>query len=283
MRTEVTVTVKPDGSSGRPLLVPVGIPTPHQTPVRFEVEGAPFSLAGETATGQIAALIRPDGETPVTLSYAFADTGSAYPEAMFVPRQSRFTRAADALVEDVRGIVDGARDGHAAIETIVNAVAEKFTYGHPDVRFNDGCAEIPYLSCGLTEGSCVDINTYLIACLRAAGLEAGYVYGYFFPEEKRGTCEDGHCWVVTRHEGVVLEWDIAHHLKLGTRDICCGLNPKPGRRVATSHSMGLTFPALGIHETKILGEPARVESDGTLAKADLDIRMRIADFGEAAA
>lgn len=283
MRTEVTVTVKPDGTSGRPLLAPVGIATPHQTPVRFEVDGAPFSLVGETATGQVAALIRPDGRMPAILSYEFADIGSAYPEAMFVPRQSRFTRAADALLEDVRGIVDGARDGHGAIERIVNAVTEKFTYGHPDVRFNDGCEEIPYLSCGLTEGSCVDINTYLVACLRAAGLEAGYVYGYFFPEEKQGTCEDGHCWVVTRHEGVVLEWDIAHHLKLGTREVRSGLNPKPGRRVATSHSMGLTFPMLGIHETKLLGEPAWVENGGSLSKTDLDIRMRVANPDEAAA
>ncbi|WP_346909390.1 transglutaminase-like domain-containing protein [uncultured Roseibium sp.] len=128
---------------------------------------------------------------------------------------------------------------------IVNDVAEKFVYGHPEVRFNDGLEEIPYLSCGVTEGSCVDINTYLIACLRAAGFEAGYMTGYFFPEEKNGCCDDMHCWVVTRHNGVVLEWDIAHHLKMGTREICCGLNPKPGSRVAMAHSMGLDFPQPG--------------------------------------
>ncbi|GAA0774834.1 transglutaminase family protein [Roseibium denhamense] len=281
MSITVNVTIQPSQDPAQKLLVPAGIPTPHQTPVSFEVSGGRVALSGEVSTGQMAALITPDMGQPVTISYCYEDGGAGYPETMFTPRLNRFTRAANDLVEDVRGIVDQAQDGHAAIEAIVNAVAGKFLYGHPDVRFNDGCEEIPYLSCGLTEGSCVDINTYLIACLRAAGLEAGYVYGYFFPEEKNGTCEDGHCWVVTRHKGVVLEWDIAHHLKLGRRDICCGLNPKPGRRVATAHSMGLTFPALGICETKILGEPAWISSDGTLLQADLDIRCAVA--GEAVA
>ncbi|MTI45553.1 transglutaminase superfamily protein [Roseibium hamelinense] len=257
---------------GQKLLVPVGIPTPHQTPVSFSVDGGDIRLTGEVTTGQVAALITPSDYDRLTLKYAFADGGSGYPDIMFAPRKNRFTKAADALVSGVREIADGAPDGHRAIERIVNAVAERFSYGHPDIRFNDGLDEVPYLACGLTEGSCVDINTYLIANLRAAGLEAGYVYGYFFPEEKQGTCEDGHCWVVTRHEGVVLEWDIAHHLKLGTREICCGLNPRPGMRVATSHSMGLTFPELGIVETKLLGEPAWVGPDGALGQAALDIR-----------
>ncbi|OJJ10868.1 hypothetical protein BKI51_13240 [Alphaproteobacteria bacterium AO1-B] len=278
----VNVTVQPDQEHGRKLLVPTGIPTPHQTPISFKVEGGTVELSGEVSTGQMAALISPEEGKPVTVSYAYTDGGSSYPEAMFQPRLNRFTRAANELVDDVRGLVDSSKDGHAAIEAIVNAVAEKFHYGHPEVRFNDGLDEVPYISCGLTEGSCVDINTYLIACLRAAGLEAGYVYGYFFPEEKNGTCVDGHCWVVTRHEGVVLEWDIAHHLKLGTREICCGLNPKPGHRVATAHSMGLSFPTLGIHETKLLGEPAWISSDGKLASADLDIRCSIADEAVAA-
>jgi hypothetical protein len=282
MTLSVSVTVEGTNSAGARLLVPVGIPTPHQTPVSFTVAGGDMMLAGESATGQMAAVITPEENGPVTLSYLYQDGGSQYPEAMFMPRQTRYTRVADALVEDVRCLIDSVGGGLALIEAIVNDVAEKFTYGHPDVRFNDGLDEIPFLSCGLTEGSCVDINTYLIACLRAAGIEAGYVYGYFFPEEKSGTCVDGHCWVVTRHQGVVLEWDIAHHLKLGRRDICCGLNPKPGHRVATAHSMGLTFPVLGLSEIKLIGEPMWVSTDGTLAKAELDIRCEPANKAAAA-
>ena len=283
MLTHVTVTVAPEETGGRKLLAPVGMPTPHQVPVGFAVEGAAFELTGEATTGQMAALISADTGGPVRLVYTFADGGPGYPDILFRQGTNRYTKAADALVSDARRLADGARDGHGAIEAIVNDVAEKFVYGHPDVRFNDGLEEIPHLSCGLTEGSCVDINTYLIACLRAAGFEAGYVTGYFFPEEKNGCCEDMHCWVVTRHKGVTLEWDIAHHLKMGRRQICCGLNPKPGDRFAIAHSMGLDFPQLGIVDTKLIAEPVWVNGAGELMRAALDIRMQTVPAGTAEA
>ncbi len=273
MHTNVTVTVRPK-ETGLKLLVPVGLPTPHQMPVRFEVEGGRVTLAGEITTGQRVAVVSVDpGATPL-IKYAYRDEGPGYPDAVFAPLRNRFTRAAQDLVFDAINIADSQPDGHAAIQALVNAAAEKFRYAHPDVRFNEGCDEVPYLSCGLTEGSCVDINTYLIASLRAAGFEAGYVTGYFFPEEKAGCCDDMHCWVVTRHQGVVLEWDIAHHLKMGTRAICCGLNPKPGDRVALAHSMGLTFPELGIFCEKLIAEPVWLSPDG-LEKAEITIRRDI--------
>ncbi len=271
MRSIVTVTVAP--VAGPRLLAPIGIPTPYQTPVRFAVDGGRFELAGETQTGQMAALITPNPGAAVTLTYAYQDGGSGYPESLFAERQNRFTRAADALIADARRLADSATDGHGAIAAIVNDAAKKFTYGHPEAKFNDGLDAIPQLGCGLTEGSCVDINTYVIAALRAAGFDAGYVTGYFFPAEKGGCCEDMHCWVVTRHNGVVLEWDIAHHLKLGTTAICCGLNPKPGVRVATGHSMGLDFPDLGIQAMKLLAEPVWVDGRGAFGPAELTIRL----------
>ena len=279
MQTRVSVKVDPSSGNGRVLLAPIGMPTPHQVPVGFAVDGGSFRLTGETSAGQMAAVITPHGGGPVTVTYDYAEGGPGYPDGLFKPRSSRFTRAADGLLRNARRIADTAADGHSAIEAIARDAAEKFVYGHPDTRFNDGHDEVPYISCDIAEGSCVDINTYLIATLRAAGFEAGYVTGYFFPQEKfvpeeqSGCCNDMHCWVVTRHNGVVLEWDIAHHLKLGTRAICCGLNPKPGERVAVAHSMGLDFPELGIRETKLLGEPAWVNADGTLADSMPDIRL----------
>jgi len=274
MHTDVTVIVAPHPDNGRNLLVPVGLPTPHQTPVAFSVEGGNFTLVGETTTGQMAALVAPQADRKLVLTYRFRHEGPGYPDAVFAPRLNRFTRAAQDLVYDAINIADSRPDGHAAIQALVNAAAEKFRYAHPEKRFNEGCDEVPYLSCGLTEGSCVDINTYLIASLRAAGFEAGYITGYFFPEENNGCCDDMHCWVVTRHQGVVLEWDIAHHLKMGTRDICCGLNPKPGDRVAVAHSMGLSFPELGIFAEKLIAEPAWISVDG-LEKAEITIRREI--------
>ncbi|PVB59796.1 transglutaminase-like domain-containing protein [Labrenzia sp. 011] len=277
MRTNVIIDVAPHAERSRRLLVPTGLPTPHQMPVGFEVRGGHVSLSGESTTGQMAALVTPAGGVPLEVRYSYLDGGPGYPDAVFVPHRNRFTQAAAELVSDAIAIAEAQADGHAAIQALVNAAAEKFRYAHPDVRFNDGCDEVPYLSCGLTEGSCVDINTYLIASLRAAGYEAGYLTGYFFPREKNGCCDDGHCWVVTRHKGVVLEWDIAHHLKMGTRDICCGLNPRPGDRVAVAHSMGLTFPGPGIVCEKLINEPAWVRADGRLEKAEITIRKECAD------
>jgi hypothetical protein len=141
--------------------------------------------------------------------------------------------------------------------------------------------EVPFLSCGLTEGSCIDINGYLIAALRAAGFEAGYVTGYFFPVEKRDRCDDMHCWVVSRHQGVVLEWDIAHHLKRGTIKIRPGLNPKPGLRFAVAHSMGLDFPELGVWEMKLLAEPVWVDASRFVWTSMKDTRLPMS--GEPAA
>ncbi len=272
MLTTVTVSVEPVSDKEQRLVVPLGLPTPHQMPVDFSVSGGTMAVSGEVTTGQMVAVVIPDGTGPVRIRYVFQDGGCGYPDSMFVPRSNRYTKAAQDLVRDAIQTAETAPDGHAAIQALAHAAAEKFRYAHPDVRFNDGCDEVPYLSCGLTEGSCVDINTYLIASLRAAGFEAGYIYGYFFPEEKNGSCVDGHCWVVTRQNGVVLEWDIAHHLKLGTRDVCCGLNPKAGHRVAVAHSMGLSFPSLGITETKLIGEPMWVTADGQLGQAILTIR-----------
>ncbi len=268
----VTVTVTPHENGALKLLVPIGLPTPHQVPVSFEVRGGAVSLTGESTTGQMAALVVPDGSRPMEIRYGYREGGPGYPDAVFTPRENRFTRAAQGLVFDAINIADTQKDGHEAIHALVNSAAEKFRYAHPDVRFNDGCEEVPYLACGLTEGSCVDINTYLVASLRAAGYEAGYITGYFFPEEKNGSCDDMHCWVATRHEGIVREWDIAHHLKMGTREIFCGLNPKPGDRVAVAHSMGLRFPELGIGCEKLIAEPVWALPDGKLEEAEITIR-----------
>ena len=46
---------------------------------------------------------------------------------------------------------------------------------------------------------------------------------------------------------------IAHHLRLGRRDICAGLNPKRGFRAALSHGLGLPIP--GGDRVKLLTGP----------------------------
>lgn len=255
------------------VIAPGGLDTPHSVATGFIVAGGTASPMVEANSGQTAQMIVPDGSGRLSLIYSFDDTRAApYSDEMFVMRASRFTSFADALVAEAE---DAAGDhlGLARAVAIANATAERFTYGHPEARFNDGLDEIPALGCGLTEGSCVDINTYFIASLRAAGIEAGYVTGFFFPAEKRDHCEDGHCWVVTRIDGETHEWDIAHHLKLGTREIAPGLNPKQGFRAACFHSMGLDFPEIGVLGVKALIEPLAVSASGAAGFDAPDIRL----------
>lgn len=272
----ITVEVDTLDTANRSLIAPIGMPSPHHTAMRLTTDDVPMHVTVEAAAGQGVVVLPPgslSARAHLTFHYELADGGTTYPDAMFVPRDSSFTRAADALIENAEAVVAATSNPRAAIDALVAHTAQAFTYGHPEKRYYEGFDEVPMLGCGMTAGSCVDINIYLLAALRSVGIEAGYATGYFFPEEKNGTCTDMHCWVVTRSEGEVLEWDIAHHLKMGTRDIRPGLNPKPGIRYAISHSMGWDIPALGVRETKLLCEPMWVEADGTLSNADLSIRL----------
>lgn len=247
-----------------PLVVPVGIGTPHEAVTHLTVTGGQIAaVATEPDLGTGAALVQPTGG-PLTLRYAIADAapGAVYPDAMFRPRRNRHTAAASELVAASREIAAAAGGGAAGIAALVAEAEARFDYGHPEARFTDGRDDVPYLSCGLTPGSCVDINTYLVASLRAAGYEAGYVYGFFFPRERGGMTDDGHCWIVTRHGGDALEWDVAHHLKAGLGPTRPGLNPRPGARIALTHSMGHRYAFTGGDvSVKLLGEPLAWDRD----------------------
>lgn len=272
----IAVAVDTSKADGRALIAPIGMPSPHQTLMQTATDDVPMHFTQEARTGQSVIVVPPIGlaaRSTITFRYQLAERGTAYPETMFLPRDSKFTRAADALIDNAQAVVAGSSTAREVIDAVVAHTAQAFTYGHPKERFYQGCDEVPMLGCGLTAGSCVDINIYLIAALRSVGIEAGYAAGYFFPEEKNGACDDMHCWVVTRADGEVLEWDIAHHLKLGTRDIKPGLNPKPGERYAISHSMGWDIPALGVRDAKLLCEPMRVEPDGSLSYGEISIRL----------
>ncbi len=273
MRYVMTVEVAVTNSNARKLLAPIGMVTPYQRPVRFHVKNASFELSGECNTGQMLALIHPTSDNPIILTYEYCEAVDHYPEEIFRYTSNRYTRASQELAQETSQLYHGAPHSLETITTIVNDVAKKFIYGHPEKRFYDETNEIPYISCGTTEGSCVDINAYLIANLRSAGFETGYITGCFFPEEKKGSAEDTHCWVVTRLNGQTLEWDIAHHLKMGKEMISPGLNPKPGCRVALAHSMGLDLPDLKIKEMKLIDEPVWVDDKGFIEHARIKLNL----------
>lgn len=267
MTIRLTVTVT-DPKSGR-LIAPLGLRTPHLCPGDFSVAGAAFQLQAEETTGQWVAVIDKKLE-PVRIEIGYDPMRADYPEAMFAHRVNRYTQAAKELTVEARSVAQAAGGGMAGLRAIVDYTCQQFTYGHADTAFYADTNEMPQL-CSMTVGSCVDINAYLIAALRSAGYDAGYVTGYFIPQERRDHTTDMHCWVVTRCDGVVQEWDIAHHLKMGMRNIQPGLNPKPGVRVPMAHSMGLALPGLGMDGFKLLAQPMWVNgADWPEAAFELD-------------
>ncbi|MEX0284294.1 MAG: transglutaminase domain-containing protein [Paracoccaceae bacterium] len=262
----IAIDVTLPAIEGGRLIAPVGLSTPHAAPVDVQVTGARVRLAADLLAGQHVMVLTPETDE-ITLRWVFELGGAAYPEALFQHRDSRYTRAADALAEEATAVAT-----KGGLVGLARHVAGMFSYGHPEERFYDGTDEIPQI-CSMAVGSCVDINAYFIAAARAAGYEAGYVTGYFVPAEKRNWCEDMHCWVVTRDQGVVQEWDIAHHLKMGTNEVSAGLNPKPGVRLPMAHSMGHNYPSLGVTDLKLVGEPMWLKTDGSWALADVSIGL----------
>lgn len=271
MAFEITYDMQvPEGA--RQVLVPGGLTTPHGRVTQLTTNQGQVSQIAEEATGQTAFLVTPD-QPSLSITWHFDHVGGRYPDTMFAPRASRFTRFAEDLMHEAEAIADGLV-GIERARALACAAAERFTYGHPEDKFNEGLDEVPALGCGMVEGSCVDINTYFIAALRAARIEAGYVTGFYFPTEKAGRCADGHCWVVTRIDGQTQEWDIAHHLKMGTRDIHPGLNPKPGFRAGAFHSMGLRFAQAGSELIKALIHPLALADDHWIDHEPTQIRLR---------
>ncbi|MBT54735.1 MAG: hypothetical protein CMF72_15215 [Mameliella sp.] len=250
---------------------PMGMVTPQSAPVSFTATGARLNTVCAANVTQHLALGEPEADE-VVLRWQFAPGGGPYPQEIFSTLDNRFTRAASGVAGETVEIARSAGGGLAGLQAIVDHVAGIFDYGHPEDRFYDGFDEIPHL-CDMTTGSCVDINAYLIAGLRSAGYEAGYIYGLFVPEAKRDWAEDGHCWVVTRHDGIVQCWDIAHHLKMGLRKVTPGLNPRPGVRLAMGHSMGWNVPALGLEAVKLMALPLWITDQGPQVPEGMKISM----------
>lgn len=245
-----TLDVTVPGNEGQ-IFAPAGVSSPQADCLGCNVAGGAVRHLVEPSSGQNILLVDPQA-AEVTFRYTFADQPGQYPEAMFHPAPSRYTRAAPALEAEARSVAGNGDDLTRAIR-IARTVAERFDYGHPEQKFTDGYDHVPHLACGLTEGSCVDIHTYFLASLRAAGIEAGYVVGYFFPDV--GDCTSGHCWAVTRINGQTQEWDISHFLQIGRRDFGPELNPKGGFRLPVGHSTALCQPELGFADLKLLVEP----------------------------
>lgn len=226
-----------------------------------------------------AIALRPEPGARVRIAFTFDLGDFDAPAWVWAGQDNAHTRPSPGLEAEARRLVAGAATERDALRRLVADTVEHFGYGHVDARFNDGCAEVP-LVCGLATGSCVDINTYLLASARAVGLTGQYVAGYWFHPEKTATA-DMHCWLAFAPDGALEFWDVAHGLKwadtLGAR-VEAGLNPAGGRRVAMSCGRGLAFDSpLGPVEISHFSEPFWLTPDGRQSRPDLGIAVEDLD------
>lgn len=220
-------------------------------------------------------LLRAAGAEAPRLSYTVEICDAAAPSWVWDMQDNRYTVPEPALAAAARKIVAGASSEREALRRLVDDAAELFGYGHVETPFNAGAETVP-LVCGLATGSCVDINTYLLAGARAAGLRGQYLAGYWFHPEKTSTA-DMHCWLAFEVDGETVFWDVAHGLKWAEDLGACveeGLNPAGGRRVGVSCGRGLIFDTPAAPAPLVIShfcEPYWVGADGTLHRPELTI------------
>lgn len=256
---------------GARLMVSAGVPSPVEDVTGVEVEGARIeAVLAEDRGGAPALLLRAEAATVAVIWRLGPPLTGAYPEAAFAPRANAWDRASPGLAALARDIADRAGGGEAAVAALAHAAQARFAYGHPAVRFDEGLDAVPALGGAKVEGSCVDIHGWFVAALRAAGIEAAYIHGHFFPAERGGFTCDMHCWTAVRVDGVTREWDVAHHVKHGLGPAAPGRDPRPGVRVALGHGkgQGWRLPDGRRVATKLLSEPMTLDAEGRLVRIE---------------
>jgi Transglutaminase-like superfamily len=248
------------------LIVPLGIDTEFQ---RFQALEAPkgwdATVLAEPRSGQRAALLQPPTATArAQLIHRFSSKGSALSEDAYLPERTAVTTAAADLASEARNIAAVAGGGLAGIAAIVADTSARFDYGQVPIaeRWYYGKDAVPIVAC--VAGNCIDINTYLVAALRAAGFETTYLSCYFFDDNPDGIDSGMHCWVRTRHGGVTQDWDIAHFKKAGRSDVSAMMNPIPGQRFALAFGRDHAYRWRGVDiRLSTPSQPMWVRADGT--------------------
>lgn len=256
------------------MLVPVGYDDGHDRPCSLAQENcARHELLVADYLEQPALELWPAHPgAPVTIRYGFEPSTRPLPSTIWNLPRNRYTQASTELLAEIRESVDTAGPVREQIRRLIDKAEGLFSYGHGDGRFYDGEDAVPMV-CGTTRGSCVDINTWLLAAARALDIPAQYVAGYWFHPDRTFT-HDMHCWLLFRDGEDVLHWDLAHHMKWGVQGRGPGRNPAGGRRVAMSVGRGLCFvTSHGQVTVSHFSEPVWLHPDGTTARSELVVNL----------
>lgn len=224
-------------------------------------------------SSQRAYLLKPlAADSAPLIRYHFESANSSLAEDFWQLADNRFTRASVALAQQARQLTKGLDSQTAQLQSLIAAAAEQFQYGHAETRFNDEHNFVPQLCC-TSKGSCVDINTWLIATSRSLGIAVQYLAGYWFHPEKQHT-NDMHCWLVFKLDQQIVHWDLAHHLKYGVAPLAAGLNPAGGRRLPMSFGRGLEFVTpYGDVTLSHFSEPEWINPQGHFSKQPMRIEI----------
>lgn len=240
---------------------------------------ATFAARGLTAIEELGAanspqrayVIEPDvaAEASPRLTYRFRNVPCPPSPWVWQVEDNRFTTASQRLAEMAATTVPAQGSPREKLRALAECAAELFSYGHVEQPFNEGASEVPAI-CDRVQGSCVDINTFLLAAARTVGIRGQYVAGYWFHPQKTQT-HDMHCWLafdVGEKEPVF--WDVAHHLKWGVAGFSENLNPAGGRRVPMSFGRGLRFETGDGSVTRShFSEPVWLLPDGTTIEPEI--------------
>ncbi|MBX2856097.1 MAG: transglutaminase domain-containing protein [Rhodobacteraceae bacterium] len=253
------------------LIAPLGVETEFQRLASFEApKGWDVAIVAEERTGQLAAVMAPPTpDAKPRLQHTFSTGPGALPAQAFTPEGTPLASAASELAQDAREIAERAGGGLDGIAAVVADTSERFDYGAVpyEERWYHGADAVPQVACGV--GNCIDINTYLIAALRASGYQTTYLTCYFFDDNPDGIASGMHCWVRTQCEGVTQDWDIAHFKKLGRSDVSATLNPAPGQRFALAYGRDHCYVWRGKSiELPTPSVPMWVREDGTAIKGE---------------
>ena len=223
------------------LLFPLPINTPEQRVADVRVEGGQSHgpLQAQNS-GQRALRLTVEAGAEPRVVVDFATEPQPFEPWAFAPTGGVHDTPSADLVDLMGRVAPAGLPAADRVWRIVRHVESSFSYGRRDLGLGDDTDAIPALECDLQRGTCIDIHTYSVAALRAAGLEAAYVSGAFLAEgHSKGL--SGHCWFVVRAEGVPHHWDISHFLEYGLGPVQPMLNPKPGMRQALSVGRDLVF------------------------------------------
>lgn len=272
MHRNVTIELPEQAPEGAILVAPKPVEAWDQRFCGFDAGGASVQEISSTNSPQSAYALTP-GNAPISLRYSFeVDPGQPAAESIWDGPRSALTQADPNLTALSSSLCNGNGSTGERLGGLVRHAAKMFDYDHPEEKFNAGMDAVPTL-CGTTKGSCVDINTFVLAGALSQGITGQYMAGYWFGPG-RNTTPDMHCWLAFDDDGAPLFWDIAHHLKWGVSPLAPGLNPAGGRRVAMSAGRGLGFDtANGPVTISHFSEPLWVLPDGSTKQPDIRISL----------